>query len=130
MPNEGFDSVTPLCRIFYRPQTKFAKVMFSQVSVCPQGGVSKTPLVSGEGGRPTQADTPLADTPWETHLLADTPPHSACWDMVNKQAVRIPPECILVCECFNPLEVLFGVKIVSIGVNDMLRAHKIRKMLK
>ena len=22
---------------FYRPQTKFAKVMFSQVSVCPQG---------------------------------------------------------------------------------------------
>ena len=31
-------------RDFYRPQTKFAKVMFSQVSVCPQerrgGGVS------------------------------------------------------------------------------------------
>ena len=24
--------------IFYRPQTKFAKVMFLQVSVCPQGG--------------------------------------------------------------------------------------------
>ena len=24
---------------FYRPQTKFAKVMFSQVSVCPQGGM-------------------------------------------------------------------------------------------
>ena len=24
---------------FYRPQTKFAKVMFLQVSVCPQGGV-------------------------------------------------------------------------------------------
>ena len=23
---------------FYRPQTKFAKVMFSQVSVCPRGG--------------------------------------------------------------------------------------------
>ena len=23
--------------IFYHPQTKFAKVMFSQVSVCPQG---------------------------------------------------------------------------------------------
>ena len=23
---------------FYRPQTKFAKVMFLQVSVCPQGG--------------------------------------------------------------------------------------------
>ena len=25
---------------FYHQQTKFAKVMFSQVSVCPQGGVS------------------------------------------------------------------------------------------
>ena len=24
-------------RDFYRPQTKFAKVMFLQVSVCPQG---------------------------------------------------------------------------------------------
>ena len=26
-------------KYFYRPQTKFAKVMFLQVSVCPQGGV-------------------------------------------------------------------------------------------
>ena len=25
-------------KLFYRPQTKFAKVMFLQVSVCPQGG--------------------------------------------------------------------------------------------
>ena len=25
----------------YRPQTKFAKVMFLHVSVCPQGGVSR-----------------------------------------------------------------------------------------
>ena len=30
----------------YRPQTKFAKVMFLQVSVCPQGGA----CVAGEGG--------------------------------------------------------------------------------
>ena len=27
---------------YYRPKTKFAKVMFSQVSVCPQGGVRGT----------------------------------------------------------------------------------------
>ena len=27
---------------FYRPQTKFAKVMFLQVSVCPQGGSVST----------------------------------------------------------------------------------------
>ena len=28
----------PFLSNFYRPQTKFAKVMFLQVSVCPQGG--------------------------------------------------------------------------------------------
>ena len=33
----------------YRPQTKFAKVMFLQVSVCPQVGVS----VSVQGGSPS-----------------------------------------------------------------------------
>ena len=34
---------------FYRPQTKFAKVMFSQVSVCPQGGVSQHVMGTGGG---------------------------------------------------------------------------------
>ena len=28
---------------YYRPQTKFAKVMFSRVSVCPQGGLGLCP---------------------------------------------------------------------------------------
>ena len=36
---------------YYRPQTKFAKVMFSQVSVCPQGSLSLCP-----GGSPSQGD--------------------------------------------------------------------------
>ena len=31
---------------YYRPQTKFAKVMFLQVSVCPQGGA----CMAGKGG--------------------------------------------------------------------------------
>ena len=40
----------------YRPQTKFAKVMFLHVTVCPQGGGS------------TWAGTPLAGTPpWQVH---------------------------------------------------------------
>ena len=30
--------LTPVQTDHYRPQTKFAKVMFLQVSVCPQGG--------------------------------------------------------------------------------------------
>ena len=34
----------------YRPQTKFAEVLFSQVSVCPQGGVRGEGGVCGEGG--------------------------------------------------------------------------------
>ena len=56
---------------YYRPQTKFAKVMFLQVPVCPRGG--------GYLGRYPQAGThppgrythprPLAGTP-----LASTPP--------------------------------------------------------
>ena len=33
--------------IFYRPQTKFAKAMFSQVSVCPQGGLCPGGSLSG-----------------------------------------------------------------------------------
>ena len=36
-------------RSFYRPQTKFAKVMFSQMSVCPQGGLCPGE-VSVQGG--------------------------------------------------------------------------------
>ena len=51
---------------------------------------------SGPGGdvSPLRADTPPATRgrpPW-----ADTPLPSACWDTVNKCAVRIPLECILV----------------------------------
>ena len=49
-------------------------------------------------GTPPQAGTfpPQAGTPWQIHPPAGTPNHSACWDMVNKQVVRIPLECILV----------------------------------
>ena len=62
----------------YRPQTKFVKVMFSQVSVCPWGaGILHTPLPLGR-------HTSLLDTPW-----ADTSPPSACWD------THLPAQCML-----------------------------------
>ena len=67
---------------------KLAKVMFSQVSVCPRGG-GFLPLVwVWVWQTPPLADTslPRADTPWP-----DTPRQA-----VNKRAVRIPLECILV----------------------------------
>ena len=49
----------------YRPQTKFAKVMFSQVSVCRRGGGCLPHI--------PWADTPWADTPWADTPKADTP---------------------------------------------------------
>ena len=48
---------------------------------------------------PWQVHTPsrYTPTPCQVHLLAGTHPlSSACWDTVNKRAVRIPMECILV----------------------------------
>ena len=62
---------------FYRPQTKFAKVMFSQVCLSGGGGVS-SPLHAG------------------IHAPDRHPLCSACWDTVNKWAVCTPLECILV----------------------------------
>ena len=44
------------------------------------------------------ADTPQGRCPSPAQcMLGYTPPHSACWDAVNKRAVRILLECILVC---------------------------------
>ena len=70
--------------------------MFSQVSVCPRGVPASlhagihTPQTRG---RHPWADSPSrADTPLDRHL----PLPSTCWDMVNKRAVCIPLECILV----------------------------------
>ena len=54
----------------------------------PHPGKTPHPL-----GRPPRVDTP-------------SPLRSACWDTVNKQAVRIPLECILVCK-LRPPSVLF-----------------------
>ena len=56
----------------YRPQTKFTKVMFSQVSVCPKGGVcvADTPRT-----RPPRPDTnPWADSPGTRHPPWADPP--------------------------------------------------------
>ena len=120
--------------------------MFSQVSVCPQGGVSAllhvgihTPPPLGPKADTPWADTPLgrhpsgqtttqADTPpspWQAHLgqttldWADSPPgrhppgqtspcrHPLCsafWDAVNKPAIRIPLECILVMYMIHSLD--------------------------
>ena len=89
---------------YYRPQTKFAKVMFLHLSVSH----------SVQRGEYLGRYTPLGRyNPRQVHPLgrythppgrytprAGTPPSSACWDTVNKRAVRIPLECILVWQDF------------------------------
>ena len=45
---------------------------------------------------PPGRHSPLADTPCPVHAGIHTPLCSACWDTVNKRAVRIPLECIFV----------------------------------
>ena len=62
---------------FYHPLTKFAKVMFSQVSVCPRRGLCSR--------RVSVRETPWTETP---------PPHS------KEQAVCIILESILVSTVF------------------------------
>ena len=47
--------------VYYRPQTKFEKVMFSQVSVCPQGGLPHCMLgYTPPGQTPPSGQTPAA----------------------------------------------------------------------
>ena len=69
-------------------------------SFCSQGGVCLWPVLGSATQSQPQTDTstqcmlgynPLPSAYWDTY-----PPCSACCDTVNKQAVRIPLECILV----------------------------------
>ena len=85
----------------YRPQTKFAKVMFSQVSVCPQGGCLPHYMLGYTSPPGPVADTPLgADTPQSRHPTGADPPQWMLGDTGSKRAVRMLLECILVLDLF------------------------------
>ena len=94
--------------------------MFSQMSVCPQGGVcpiacwDTPPWAGTPPGKvpPGQTLPPGQVQPPAQCMLGYTPPpaHSACWDTVNKQAVCIPLECILVRD-FIPFHQNTGEKL-------------------
>ena len=60
---------------FYRPQRSWAMVIFSQASVCPQGGSASVHAgIYLPGADPPGADTPRADPPGpHTPLVADPP---------------------------------------------------------
>ena len=79
--------------IYYRPQTKFAKVMFLHVSVCPQGGVPGQ-VPGGTRYTPLGPGTPQQVPPWDqvppgryTPLGPGTPP----WDQVHPSGTRYTP---------------------------------------
>ena len=77
----------------YRPQTKFAKVVFLHLSVILFTGWGVSASVHVGYTAPSRADTP-----WSRHPLgADIPPvQCLLGDTGNKRAVRIPLECIFV----------------------------------
>ena len=86
LPNYG---PAPLSYICYRPQMKFAKVMFSQVSVHIGGVLSQSHCMLGYTPPSTGQTPPL--------LGRHPPAQCMLGDTVNKRVVRIPLECILVC---------------------------------
>ena len=80
---------------FYHPQTQFAMVMFSQVSVCPQG--RSAPLHAGiqtpQTGTPPWAGTPPGTSPGQVH-----PPqgrYSLPWAGTPPRQVYPPAQCML-----------------------------------
>ena len=83
---------------YYRPQTKFAKVMFLQVSVCPRGGGHAwqgTCVMWGVHGR---------GHAWQGGgVRGRRGVHGEGRDTFNERAVRILLECILV-KCINLIE--------------------------
>ena len=94
---------------FYRPQRSWAKVMFLQACVCPQGGgvsasvhagmpLPRTRHPPGPDTPPDQTHTPSgADSPGpRTYPPTRHPPGSRLQHRVNERPVRILLECILV----------------------------------
>ena len=89
---------------YYRPQTKFAKVMFSQVFVCSQGGLDQGGVCiqrdlhpGGSASRGSASGGGGAASGW---VCIQGDPHWILWDTVNKWAVCSLLECILIWQDF------------------------------
>ena len=82
------DSITELL-----PPANEVSEGYDFTGVCLSTGGVSSPLHAGIHPPGPEADTPPRNTALGSH---PPPPRSACWDMVNKWAVHIPLECILV----------------------------------
>ena len=96
----------------YRPQTKFAKVMFLHVSVCPQGEyLARYP--PGQVQLPGQVHPPWAGTPpGQVHPAPPGSPQEQrmLGDTGSKRAVRILLKCIFVSGTFTSMIALCNIK--------------------
>ena len=103
-------------------------MFYTCLSFCSQGRVCYTPPWADPPGQtPPWADTTLGrHHPGQTLPWADIPPHSACWDMVNKWVVRILLECILVNCIFTWLSYGFAVVMLC---DDILYSQDFEKWL-
>ena len=121
----------------YRPQTKFAKVMFSQVSVCPQWGEylgrypswAGTPQAGTSSGQvqPPRAGTPPGQVPPQTGTPRSryTTPrqvHPPGTVHTGIRSTRGPyashGECILVSVCcLSTIHILLIIKSQTCGRN-------------
>ena len=82
--------VHPLGRYTHRAGTPPRQVQ------TPPGQVHPPGQLHPQAGTPLGRYTPQAGTPPGRYTPSH---HSSCWDTVNKRAVRIPLECILVLSC-------------------------------
>ena len=71
-----------------------------------------TPVTGRVTANHPTADTPEQTPPRPVHAGIHPPLPSACWDTVNKRAVRIPLECILVFFVF-PFTILKYIAILN-----------------
>ena len=71
--------------------------VFTGVCLSTGGGVC--PIACWDTPQDQRQTPPRVDTPGQTPPSQTPPLHSACWDPVNKPAVRIPLECIFVFLC-------------------------------
>ena len=105
-------------KYYYWLQQSWAKIMFLQVSVCPQGEVLPQCMLGYHppDQAPPRPGTPLDQTPQTRHPPWDQPPlGSRCQHTVNERPVRILLECILVYFCFHMLYLLFYLCIYSLA---------------
>ena len=92
--------------IYYRPQTKFEKVMFSQVSVCPRGRGGEVDVCPDAcwdtppwaGTPPGRYTTWQVYPPGQIHLPGRYTPWSGILPPMDRYAptLHIPLECVLV----------------------------------